>query len=55
MQHRVVIRRIILQVLKGSFMVEFEDKVAVKSFVPLQFDNGVSAAIKSTMALAAYE
>ena len=55
MQHCAVIRRIVLEVLKGSFIVDFEDKAAVQSFVPLQFENGVSAAIKSTMALAGHE
>ena len=40
----VIIRKMILEVLKGSFIVDFEDKAALQSFVPLQFENGVSAA-----------
>ena len=55
MQNDVVIRRIVLEVLKGSFILDFEGKVAVQSFVAVQFENGVSAAIKSTMALAGHE
>ena len=55
MQTCVIILRILLSVLQSTFIVDVADKATLQSLVSLEFENGVSAAIKSTMALAGHE
>ena len=55
MQTCVIILRILLNILQGIFVVDFRDKATVQSFVSLEFENCVSAAITSTMVLAGHE
>ena len=57
MQTCVIIRRILLTVLHGSFEMDFQNQVGLRMFCGngSEFENGVSAAIKSTMALAGHE